>query len=111
MNLTDKEKFHERICESVGGQDNIFSRINKECDSYLESICEENVLNEYSPDSKKEFETLFDTFCDVSVQGEKIECTKKYFKEYMKLKKVSYMQTSSMDGEKKGEIPTFIYTF
>lgn len=111
MNLTDKEKFHERICESVSVQEDIFSQINKDCDSYLESICEEIVLNEYSPDSKKEFETLFDTFCDVSVQGEKIECTKKYFKEYIKLKRLDCMQTDNMEENKKGEIPTFIYTF
>lgn len=111
MNLTDKEKFYEGICKSVSVKDNIFSRIDNECDSYLESICEELVLSEYAPDSKEGFETLFDAFCDVSIQEQKNECTKKFLKEYMKLKRIDHIQTSNREGNKKGEIPTFIYTF
>ena len=108
-NLTDKEKFYNRICERRDDQDSYFLGITEEADSYLEDADVPFLLTEYCLDTVGDFERLFDTFCDTSIKSEKKECAKVYMKEYMQLERMNKVQLK--EDCKSGVIPTYIYNF
>lgn len=110
MSSIDIENFYCKLVTEKLGVTEQFSLVNEDSISYLEDMERVPKLVEYQPESRNDFELLYDEFCDVDIPEMKIECMKRYIKEYIKFEKINKKEVYA-EKKNKGVIPAYIYKF